>query len=527
MPRSNASLFTCPSCYRSYKYTLKSLSSSRFVPRRTLTRPTKAPKPQLDIRHIRQNPGLYEQNCVDRNYGRYAPNSWRIIELFNQWQREKASARILRERNNKIIKLLAPKGGSKDSVKDDGEKREALLEEAKQLKLTNARLEEKEQELQDEINSLALELPNLSSVHTPTGSTPEVLSYINFPLSSSQNGSSQPQRKRPSHTDIGARLNLLDFSAAATTSGAGFYYLLNGAALLEQALIQYALHTCMQKGWRLVSPPSMVYAHMANACGFQPRDQQDLTQVFQIEQSENDVLMENGQDRLQHVLAGTAEIPLAGFKANAVLSEQELPLKVVGVSRCYRAEAGAYGIDTKGLYRVHEFSKVEMFAWAAPDPQESEAGGQGNFATAREGDSQSEKLFYEMVEIQKAILEPLGLHCRVLSMPSTDLGASATRKIDIEAFFPSRSEKDEGWGEVTSASICTDYQSRRLNTRTDNKDRDGKLRYVHTLNGTALAVPRMLAALIEHGWDEEREEVRIPEVLRKWMGGMGVIKKDA
>jgi seryl-tRNA synthetase len=205
-------------------------------------------------------------------------------------------------------------------------------------------------------------------------------------------------------------------------------------------------------------------------------------------------------------LAGTAEIPLAGMKANMTLEEADLPMKRIGVSRCYRAEAGARGVDTKGLYRVHEFTKVEMFAWTLPSTSASEA------------------IFDEMVSIQTEILTSLGLHCRILEMPSTDLGASASRKRDIEAFFPSRREKGEGWGEVTSVSMCTDYQTRRLATRVDIRSLGGKMAFPYTVNGTALAVPRVLAAILENGWNERNFEVRIPEVLWPWMGGLKVIK---
>ncbi|KAF2966275.1 hypothetical protein GQX73_g7322 [Xylaria multiplex] len=188
------------------------------------------------------------------------------------------------------------------------------------------------------------------------------------------------------------------------------------------------------------------------------------------------------------------------MRADSVFEAAELPSKRVGASRCYRAEAGARGADTKGLYRVHEFTKIEMFAWTAPD-----------MASAVD-------VFDEMVDAQTEILASLGLHCRVLEMPSTDLGASAVRKIDIEAFFPSRAAQglNDGWGEVTSTSICTDYQSRRLATRVRSA---GKLAYPFTINGTALAVPRVLAAVLENGWDEAQMAVTIPECLRPWMDG--------
>jgi seryl-tRNA synthetase len=244
----------------------------------------------------------------------------------------------------------------------------------------------------------------------------------------------------------------------------------------------------------------MVYSHIAAACGFQPRDQNGEQQIYNIQQNASDL----GR-KPELSLAGTAEIPLAGMKANTTLEEAELPLKLVGVSRCFRAEAGARGMDTKGLYRVHEFTKVEMFAWTSP-------------STAA-----STEVFDEIISIQTEILQSLGLHCRVLEMPSTDLGASATRKRDIEAFFPSRRPKDEGWGEVTSVSTCSDYQSRRLATRVDIRTLGGKIAFPYTVNGTALAVPRVLAAILENGWDETKQEVRIPEVLWPWMDGMKII----
>ncbi|KAK5635267.1 hypothetical protein RRF57_010979 [Xylaria bambusicola] len=254
-------------------------------------------------------------------------------------------------------------------------------------------------------------------------------------------------------------------------------------------------------GWRQVAPPSIVYSHIAAACGFQPRDQNGETQVYALAQSASDAA--RGKPELS--LAGTAEIPLAGMRADSVFEAAELPSKRVGVSRCYRAEAGARGADTKGLYRVHEFTKVELFAWTAPT------------------DAATQDVFDEMVDAQTEILASLGLHCRVLEMPTADLGATATRKIDIEAFFPSRAAQglNDGWGEVTSASICTDYQTRRLATRlrSAGSGSGGKLAYPYTVNGTALAVPRVLAAILENGWDEAQMAVTIPECLRPWMDG--------
>lgn len=274
----------------------------------------------------------------------------------------------------------------------------------------------------------------------------------------------------------------------------------------------------MKRGWKVVSPPSIVYSHMAAATGFQPRDQNDEQQIYALVQPEKD------KAKPSLSLAATAEIPFAGMKANTILEEADLPIKVIGASRCYRAEAGARGVDTKGLYRVHEFTKVEMFAWTLPDTPDSSS----HFETTSTSQSfDSTALFDEIVSIQKEILESLGLHCRVLEMPATELGASASRKIDIEAFFPSRREKEEGWGEVTSASICTDYQSRRLATRVRTEGPGRKHEWPHTVNGTAMAVPRVLAAIMEAGWDEKTSSLLIPPVLRPWMGGLERVQRKS
>ncbi|KAI8935261.1 hypothetical protein NX059_007850 [Plenodomus lindquistii] len=475
-----------------------------YVALRSYTRPAFAPKPTIDIKHIRNAPGLYEQNCIDRNYAAHSRSSWRIIELHEQWQALQQSSRSLRERNNQLRAQLA-KVATKLKATDGNTavpNKEAMIRQAKEVKTELSAIEARETQLQDEIESLALDLPNLSSTHTPVGTEPEVVGYINEhhkPANSSA---------RRSHVEIGQQLGILDFTGSAQTSGWGWYFLVGDGAMLEQALVQYALSVARSKGWKAVAPPSLVYSHMASACGFQPRDQNGEQQVYAIDQSDKD------KAKPQLVLAGTAEIPLAGMKANTTLEQNELPLKTVGVSRCYRAEAGARGADTKGLYRVHEFTKVEMFAWTTPDYT-------GDEHFTGEAASSSEAIFEEMMSIQKEILEALGLHCRILEMPTTDLGASAARKQDIEAMFPSR-EKDNGWGEVTSTSMCTDYQTRRLQTRM--RIPNGKLDYPHTLNGTALAVPRVIAAILEHHWDGDDASVTIPEVLRPYMGGQDKIR---
>ena len=376
--------------------------------------------------------------------------------------------------------------------------RDQLIEKGRALKALISDVEKKESAIMAEVEFLATALPNLTSDETPRGDNPVIAEYI---LEHPHSKPSNSDRVWRSHVHIGSELGILDFAGAATTSGWGWYFLRNEAAELEDALVRYALSVAKKLGWERVSPPSMVYSHIAGACGFQPRDQNGESQIYNIQQSPDDV----GR-KPQLSLSATAEIPLAGMKANTILEEADLPMKCIGVSRCYRAEAGARGVDTKGLYRVHEFTKVEMFAWTTPSV------------------AAQYEIFDEILSVQTTILKSLGLHCRVLEMPSTDLGASASRKRDIEAFFPSRT-KDDGYGEVTSVSTCTDYQTRRLATRLDLRSQGGKIVYPYTVNGTAMAIPRVLAAILENGWDEGRKEVQLPEVLWPYMDGTKVIRK--
>ncbi|KAL8668006.1 MAG: hypothetical protein Q9168_007124 [Polycauliona sp. 1 TL-2023] len=482
----------------------RSLGAAASIARRSSSainlppkRPSIAPKITIDIKHICQNPDLYIQTCIDRNYLAQKDNPKRIFSLFKQWKLSQSDARSVRQQSNQIqerLRILRTQELNYPGT--TREEQDELLLQAENFKPILNKFASSEAEFNDQIQSLAAELPNLTSRETPIGKEPRLLGYINErpAVSASTN-----------HVDIGKHLDLLDFAAASHTSGWGWYFLKNQGALLEQALIQYALSVAMKHGFSVVSPPSMVYSHIASACGFQPRDQGGEQQSYTISQvGKQSALATEREGKPEMTLAGTAEIPFAGMKANTTMEDKELPLQVVGPSRCYRAEAGARGIDTKGLYRVHEFTKVEMFTWTSKDT--------------------AALAFDAMLAVQKEILETLGLHCRILEMPSMDLGASAVRKVDIEAFFPSRQSKDDGYGEVTSASICTDYQTRRLNTRVKlASPSQAKTDYPYTVNGTALAVPRVLAALLEIGWNQEHRTVAIPEVLHKWMHGIKTI----
>lgn len=469
------------------------------------TRPPQAPRVAIDIQHIRANADLHSQNCVDRAYEGLSKYPYHIQEFSNEIKKGEQLAQKLHTRAN-LVEAEIRSAKSPNNKAEDGNESEAgpasdqtaiaeLLEAAREIKEQLQKIEESSKPFAAQIQDFAEALPNLTSDQTPIGHTPRILGH--------HPGTSRPvTEKHPSsHADIGRELDLLDFSAAGAISGWGWYFLKNEAALLEHALVQYALSVAIRHGFQPISPPSIVYSHITAACGFQPRDQGDEQQIYTLHQSKDDFA--SGKPQLS--LTGTAEIPFAALYSNTNIPASDLPLRVVGSSRCYRAEAGSRGINTKGLYRVHEFTKVEMFGWTAPSPDAGPA----------------TELFEQIVNIQAQIHSALGLQFRVLEQPSSDLGASATRKQDIEAYFPSRSTQNGGWGEVSSASICTDYQTRRLATRI--KTGRGKMQFPHTVNGTALAVPRVIAALLETHWDAQDRCVHIPEVLWPWMHGIKII----
>ncbi|THH19051.1 hypothetical protein EW146_g2056 [Bondarzewia mesenterica] len=365
------------------------------------------------------------------------------------------------------------------SAKDPEAKNKAL-EKAKILKADVTALQTQSSEVADDLLSLALVVPNDTHPDSPIGAETEAVTL------SMHGPSPLPASPSRDHISIGRALGLLDFESAATVAGSSWYYLLNEGALLEIALVNYALFTAGKHGFTPVTTPDVVRSDIARRCGFQPRDpvaDPPVSQMYHISGSTEPASSSTAHPEL--VLSGTAEIPLAGMFANKVFAEHELPRKVVGLGRAFRAEAGARGADTRGLYRVHQFTKLELFVVSEND--------------------RSEGLMEEMRKIQVEIFEGLGLSFRVLDMPTEELGASAYRKYDMEAWMPGRGS----WGEISSTSNCTDYQSRRLHIRyrpvaslsssSASPSQHSNLPFAHTLNGTAAAVPRLIVALLENG----------------------------
>ncbi|KAH8552376.1 seryl-tRNA synthetase [Umbelopsis sp. PMI_123] len=399
-----------------------------------------------------------------------------VKELYQKMTTMATELNALRGRRNEITKHTK-------SAKSMEEKA-ILIEEAKALKQTIHERETALAAIDNQLLTEALQIPNDTSKDSPIGSEDcaRVTKIVGKPIDPDNH-----PFPIADHLTLAKKHDMIDLETAALVSGASFYYLKNYGALLEVALIQYAMHKAVENGFSPVITPDIVRTSFAYSCGFQPRNN-EMSQIYDVTTPTMDA------DSPALCLAGTAEVPLAGMFAKKIINEQELPKQMVGFGHAFRAEAGARGADTKGLYRVHQFSKVELFAVTRPD--------------------QSEAIMEKLLKLQEDIFTELGLCFRVLDMPSEELGGSANRKFDMEAWMPGR----RAWGEISSTSNCTDYQARRLSIRYRPRESIAPLEFCHTLNGTAIAVPRVLIAIIENFQDKEGR-IEIPSVLRKWLPG--------
>jgi seryl-tRNA synthetase len=357
----------------------------------------------------------------------------------------------------------------------DGERRKAMIEEGRKLREQVAALELELKQVEADLRVVILAIPNMSHPDAPIGTQTgdnKVLRQVG-----------RPRRfdfKPKDHVALAEHLDLVDFEAGSNVAGPKFYYLKNEAVLLELALVQYAMTALLRESYIPIITPDLARAEVLEGIGFIPRGPE--TQIYAVENSDL-------------CLIATAEITLGGMHRDQILEAQKLPLKYVGLSHCFRTEAGAPGRDTRGLYRVHQFTKVEMFVFC--------------------GAEQSDAMHQELLRIEESIFHGLGLPYQVIDTCTGDLGGPAYRKFDLEAWMPSRGEHGE-YGEVTSTSNCTDYQARRLNIRYKSPEQKGT-RMVHTLNGTAVAVSRAILALLENNQEADGSVV-IPEVLRPWVG---------
>ncbi|MDD5071800.1 MAG: serine--tRNA ligase [Patescibacteria group bacterium] len=419
----------------------------------------------LDIKFIRANAAKIKEAAKNKNIKVDIDELLKIDE-----ERRESQGKIdeLRAKRNELA--AAAKGGKPTS---------AQIEEGRKLKEEITAFEKKSEEIERQYQDLMEKAPNLYHPDTPIGKDDSENKEIE------RVGEPTKFNFTPKdHLTLGKELDILDFETAAQVAGAGFFYLKNELALLEFALIQFALEKLVKKGFIPFSTPDLAKSFIMKGTGYNPRGNEE--QIYEIK----------GEDTS---LIATAEITLGGYLANKTLKEEDLDIKYVGFSHCFRKEAGAYGKESRGLYRVHQFSKVEMFVFSRPET--------------------SEELHQEMKEIEKEIYKELEIPFRVMEICSGDLGGPAYRKYDLEAWMPMKNN----WGEITSCSNCTDFQARRLNIK--YKTKDGKTEYVHTLNGTAITSSRAPLVILEN-FQQADGSVIIPKALHKYLpGGLKVIKK--
>jgi seryl-tRNA synthetase len=418
----------------------------------------------LDASFIRENLESVKANCRNRNV---AADVDRLIHLDDERKRLVQETQTLQQRRNEVTRLI-PK------EKDSGKKQE-LVQEGRNLREQIAGLETQLKQAETDLHQVLLTIPNMTHPAAPVGTTAQDNKVM-------RTWGEPPRFGFPpkDHIALAQALELVDFEAGAQVAGQKFYYLKNEAVLLELALVHYAMSVLIREGYTPLITPDVARVEVLEGIGFMPRGPE--TQIYSLENTDL-------------CLIATAEITLGGMHRDQVLEELQLPIKYVGLSHCFRTEAGAPGRDTRGLYRVHQFTKVEMFAFCAPD--------------------QSEDIHEELLRIEESIFQGLALPYHVIDTCTGDLGGPAYRKYDLEAWMPGRGQAGE-YGEVTSTSNCTDYQARRLNIRYKVPGQKGT-RFVHTLNGTAVAATRAILAILEN-YQQADGSVVVPEVLRSWVG---------
>lgn len=418
----------------------------------------------LDRRFITENAAQVQENCRLRGVD---VDIARMVELESQRLDKLREAQELNRQANETSKGIGKAA--------DPAERQAMIARGRELREQKEAAQRRHDELDAEIDALQRAIPNLTHPDAPHGGEEDAVEL-------SRGKTSLPQFDFPvsDHLEIGSRWDMIDFEAGARVAGAGFYFLKNDAVRLDLALQQFAVTFLADRGFTPVSTPDLALSSVLHGTGFMPRGPE--TQIYSIENTDLNLI-------------ATAEITLGGMLAGQTLEAEQLPLRLCGLSHCFRTEAGAAGRASRGLYRVHQFSKVEMFAFTHPD--------------------QSEAVHQEMRALEGELFDALEIPYRVIDTASGDLGGPAYRKYDLEAWMPGRGEAGE-WGEVTSTSNCTDYQARRLNIRFKTPGQKGT-DLVHTLNGTAIATSRAIIAVLENNQRADGM-VNVPKALRPWVG---------
>ncbi len=418
----------------------------------------------LDLKLIRDNPEMVRESLARRGQG-VADAVDRLLELDASRRSlvtEVDSLRAEQKRRGKEVAKAAP------------ERRAEVLAGLKDLSGQIDRAEERLRQVEAELNDLLARVPNLTDPSVPPGGEDDAVELRRV--------GTVPDLGFPprDHLELGELLGAIDVARAAKVSGARFGYLTGPGAMLEFALVRFAIDRLASAGFVPVVPPVLVRREAMFGTGFLPTDEQ---QLFRI--PDDDLY-----------LVGTSEVPLVSYHADEILDPGSLPRRYVGFSTCFRREAGSYGKDTRGIFRVHQFDKVEMVSFVLPEA----SGEEHELLLARE----------------EELLGALEIPYRVVNIAAGDLGGPAAKKYDCEAWIPSQGT----WRELTSTSNCTDYQARRIGCRVREA---GGNRPLHTLNGTAIAVGRTIVALLENHQLQDGS-VRVPTALREYLGGTEVIQ---
>ena len=416
----------------------------------------------LDRKFIVENADLVADNCKNRGVH---VDVHRFVQLEDTRRLLQADVEELNRKANEVSKSI---GKAKDPAE-----REARKEEGRLLREKTQSRQAELDAMVGEVEDLHRRIPNLSHPAAPIGAD----DTANLEVARGKTPLPEFGFKPLDHVELAEKLDLVDFEGGAAVAGHGFYFLKNEAVLLELALQRYAVETLLAEGFTPVTTPDVARNDVLTGIGFSPRGPE--TQIYSIENTDLS-------------LVATAEITLGGMLAGHTLDAEQLPLQFCGISHCFRTEAGAHGRATRGLYRVHQFTKIEMFAFTLPEA--------------------SEAMLDRLRGLECRLFDGLGIPYRVVDTATGDLGGPAYRKFDLEAWMPGRGE----FGEVTSTSNCTDYQARRLNVRYRVKGEKGT-RFVHTLNGTAIAISRALIAVLEN-YQQADGSIVIPEALRPWVG---------
>lgn len=418
----------------------------------------------LDRKFVLENTEAVKRNCEDRGI---PADIDRVVDLEKQRRAKLAEAEDANRQANAVSAQIG---------KATPEERERLKEQGRALREQKEQAQAQHDALDREIATLLARVPNMTHPSAPIGSDDASNKEIARGATPIPTFDFKPR----DHLELGAIHDMIDFESGARVAGAGFYFLKRDAVLLELALQQFAVSHLVARGFIPITTPDVASTEVLHGIGFIPRGPE--TQIYSIENTDLN-------------LVATAEITLGGMYSNQVLDADQLPLKLVGISHCFRTEAGAAGRASRGLYRVHQFTKIEMFAFTLPE--------------------QSDSIHEELRQIECELFDLLEIPYRVVDTATGDLGGPAYRKYDLEAWMPGRGNGGE-WGEVTSTSNCTDYQARRLNIRYRVKGEKGT-HLTHTLNGTAIAISRAIIAILENHQQSDGS-IRIPKSLIPWMG---------